>query len=76
MTVSIDEDNESIQKVENKVQRWIENTGFELDKNRSVMFNMPYLYENGRDIIYKDIEKGLGYKQMQRYYPIKLRDNM
>ena len=27
---------------------------------------MPYLYEDGRDIVYKEIEKGLGYKQMQR----------
>jgi len=73
MTVSIDEDNESIQKVENKIHRWIDNTNFELDKSRSVMFNMPYLYEDGRDSAFKDIEKGLGYKQMQRYYPIKLK---
>ena len=40
------------------------------------MFNMPYLYEDGRDIVYKDIEKGLGYKQMQRYFPIKLKEGM
>lgn len=40
------------------------------------MFNMTYLCEDGRDIAYKDIEKGLGYKQMQRYYPIKLRDDI
>ena len=39
------------------------------------MFNMPYLYEDGRNIAYKDIEKGLGYKQMQRYFPIKLKDD-
>lgn len=76
MAVSIDEDNESIQKVEDKVCRWIENTNFELDKDRNVMFNMPYLYEDGRDIVYKDIEKGLGYKQMQRYFPIKLKDGI
>lgn len=73
MAVSIDEDNESIHKVEDKVRQWIESTNFELDKGRSVMFNMPYLYEAGRDIAYKDIEKGLGYKQMQRYFPIKLK---
>ncbi|WP_067839242.1 MerR family transcriptional regulator [Amphibacillus sediminis] len=76
MAVSIDEDNESIQKVEDKVRRWIENTNFELDHGRDVMFNMPYLYEDGKDIAYKDIEKGLGYKQMQRYFPIKLKDNI
>ncbi len=75
MAVSIDEDNESIQKVEDKVSQWIEGTNFELDKSSSVMFNMPYLYEDGRDIAYKDIEKGLGYKQMQRYFPIKLKDD-
>lgn len=75
MAVSIDEDNESIQKVEDKVSRWIEGTNFELDNSRNVMFNMPYLYEDGRDIAYRDIEKGLGYKQMQRYFPIKLKDD-
>jgi len=73
MAVSIDEDNESIRKVEDKVLRWIESTNFELDKSRNVMFNMPYLYEAGRDIAYQDIDKGLGYKQMQRYFPIKLK---
>jgi DNA-binding transcriptional MerR regulator len=74
MAVSIDEDNESIQKVEEKFYRWLEGTNFELDKERHVMFNMPYLYEDGRDSDYRDIEKGLGYKQMQRYFPIKLKD--
>lgn len=76
MAVSIDEDNESLNKVEDKVRRWIESTNFELDKDRSVMFNMPYLYEDGRDIAYRDIEKGLGYKQMQRYFPIKLKEGI
>lgn len=76
MAVSIDEDNESIKKVEEKVSLWIENTNFELDKSRDVMFNMPYLYEDGRDPIYREIEKGLGYKQMQRYFPIVLKDGV
>lgn len=74
MAVSIDEDNESIQKVEEKVHMWIEGTNFEIDRSRRVMFNMPYLYEEGRDPSYKEIEKGLGYKQMQRYFPIKLKE--
>ncbi|WZL81892.1 MerR family transcriptional regulator [Vallitaleaceae bacterium 9-2] len=74
MAVSIDEDNESINKVEKKVRQWIENTNFVLDTQRDVMFNMPYLYEEGRDPEYQDIEKGLGYKQMQRYFPIKLKN--
>ncbi|QUI24006.1 MerR family transcriptional regulator [Vallitalea pronyensis] len=76
MAVSIDEDNESIHKVEHKVGQWIENTNFEFDKNRNIMFNMPYIYEDGRDAAYQDIEKGLGYKQMQRYFPIKLKDGI
>ena len=33
------------------------------------------VYEDGRDTAYRDIEKGLGYKQMQRYFPIKLKDD-
>ncbi|HWR18999.1 MAG TPA: MerR family transcriptional regulator [Clostridia bacterium] len=74
MAVSIDEDNESIHKVEDKVRKWVDSTNFEFDKRRNVMFNMPYLYEEGRDIAYMDIEMGLGYKQMQRYFPIKLKD--
>ncbi len=76
MAVSIDEDHESIKKVEEKVGLWIENTNFERDRNRDIMFNMPYLYEEGRDPLYKEIEKGLGYKQMQRYFPIKLKDGI
>lgn len=76
MAVSIDEDHESIKKVEEKVGVWIDNTNFELDKNRDIMFNMPYLYEEGRDPLYEEIEKGLGYKQMQRYFPIKLKDGI
>ncbi|GKT34203.1 MerR family transcriptional regulator, partial [Aduncisulcus paluster] len=73
MAVSIDEDNESLSRVEDKVRQWVDNTNFQMDDNRNVMFNMPYLYEEGKDTIYQDIEKGLGYKQMQRYFPIKLK---
>lgn len=76
MTVSIDEDNESIQKVGDKVNQWIENTHFQMDKTRDVMFNMPYLYEEGRDPSLMAIEKGLGYKQMQRYFPLKLKESI
>lgn len=73
MAVSIDEDDESIQKVQDKICQWIEGTNFELDKNRSFMFNMPYLDEE--NVYQQDIEKGLGYRQMQRYVPIKLKGN-
>ena len=72
MAVSIDEDNESIKRVEEKVKRWIQNTNFDLDTTRDTLVNMPYIYEPGRDIDFLDIERGLGYKQMQRYFPVKL----
>lgn len=74
MAVSIDEDNESIQKVQDKIHRWLENTNFVVDKSRYFMFNMPYLDEE--NAYNSDIEKGLGYKQMQRYVPIKLKEGI
>ena len=74
MAVSIDEDDESNQKVQDKIYRWIEHTNFELDNSRCFMFNMPYLDEE--DIYNSDIVKGLGYKQMQRYVPIKLKEEI
>ncbi|MHC5216660.1 MerR family transcriptional regulator [Enterococcus sp. LJL128] len=73
MAVSIDEDNESIEKVQNKIYKWLENTNFVLDESRDFMFNMPYLDEENQ--YNNDIEKGLGYKQMQRYVPIKLKED-
>ena len=73
MAVSIDEDDESIRKVDGKICRWLDHTNFEVDASRDFMCNMPYLDET--DIINKDIEKGLGYKQLQRYVPIKLKDD-
>lgn len=72
MAVSIDEDDESILKVQDKIRRWIEGTNFELDKTRRIMSNMPYLDE--MNSANRDIERGLGYKQLQRYVPIRLRD--
>lgn len=72
MAVSIDEDNESILKVQDKICRWMENTSFELEDNRKFMFNMPYLDEENSH--QQDIERGLGYRQMQRYLPIKLKE--
>lgn len=73
MAVSIDEDDESILKVQDKICRWIESTNFELDKSRDFMCNMPYTEEG--DAANKEIEKGLGYKQLQRYIPIRLKDD-
>jgi DNA-binding transcriptional MerR regulator len=67
--VSIDGDDESIGKVENKIIKWLEGTKFIYDKDRDIMGNMPYLNEDDDD----DIKAGLGYYQLQRYVPIKLR---
>jgi len=74
IAVSIDEDDESIRKVHDKISRWLESTNFEHDQSRGFMCNMPYLDE--ADALNKDIEKGLGYKQLQRYVPIKLREGI
>lgn len=74
MAISIDDDDESIQKVQEKIYQWIKNTNFEVDESRHFMFNMPYLDEE--NIYNKDIEKGLGYRQQQRYVPIKLKEGI
>lgn len=74
MAVSIDDDDESIQKVQDKMMKWLESTNFEIDESRNFMFNMPYLDEE--DEYQKDIERGLGYRQQQRYLPIKLRESL
>lgn len=74
MAVSIDEDDESIQKVHDKIAKWVDTTNFEIDESRDFMFNMPFLDEENH--YNNDIERGLGYKQMQRYVPIKLKDGV
>ena len=63
--VCIDGDDDSIVKVENKILKWLEGTNFILDRERDIMGNMTY---NDREI-----KTGLGYEQLQRYVPIKLR---
>lgn len=67
LAVSVDGDDESIQKVENKILQWIENTNFKYDESRGVMGHMTYCDD--------EIKKGLGYEQLQRYVPIKLKDD-
>ena len=64
LSVSIDGDHESINKVEDKIVKWLEGTNFEYDENRSVMGSMGFLYD--------EIKQGLGYNQLHRYVPIKL----
>jgi len=76
MAMSINEDRESIHKVEGKILRWLETTNFEYDNSRSVMGNLPYFSENPNNNKneYDDILKGLGYLQLQRYIPIKIKE--
>jgi DNA-binding transcriptional MerR regulator len=68
MAVCIDNDDESLHKVEDKILKWISNTSFEHDKSRGVMGNMTYCDD--------EIKKGLGYEQLQRYVPIRLKEDM
>lgn len=64
--VCIDGDDDSIMKVESKILKWLKKTNFMLDKERDIMGNMTY--NDG------EIKKGLGYEQLQRYVPIKLKE--
>jgi len=66
MSVSIDGDDESIHKVEDKILKWIDTTNFEYDESRGVMGHMAYSDD--------DIKAGLDYEQLQRYVPIKLKN--
>ncbi len=64
--VCIDGDDDSIMKVESKILNWLKKTNFMLDEERDIMGNMTYNDD--------EIKKGLGYEQLQRYVPIKLKE--
>lgn len=66
LAVSIDGDGESSSKVQQKIEKWIEKTNFEIDSSRSVAGHMIYVDD--------EIQKGLGYHQMNVYAPIKLKE--
>jgi len=71
MAMSINDDHESIGKVELKIcERLEKNTNFEYDESRGVLGTMPYLNESEDD----EIKKGLGYHQLLRLVPIKLKE--
>jgi len=63
--VCIDGDDESMGKVHDKINKWIQGTNFEHDAERDWMGHMTYVHD--------DIKQGLGYEQLQRYVPIKLK---
>ncbi|MCL2704235.1 MAG: MerR family transcriptional regulator [Defluviitaleaceae bacterium] len=70
LAMSINDDDESIHKVEDKICKWLKTTNFEYDESRGIMGQMPYLNESEDD----EIKKGLGYFQLARYVPIRLKD--
>ena len=72
MAVSINDDHESIGKVELKICERLENsTNFVFDDSRGVLGSMPFLNESDDD----EIKMGLGYFQLYRFVPIKLKDS-
>lgn len=66
---SVDEDMESQNIVNQKIIKWLENTGFELDQRHSNRTFMGHMI-NPSD----EIKQGLGYHQYEIFVPIKLRE--
>lgn len=66
---SVDEDMESENIVNKKIIKWLENTGFELDKRHSNRTNMGHMINPS-----SEIKQGLGYHQYEIFVPIKLRE--
>jgi len=70
VSVSVDNDGESHDKVRNKTSKWLKTTNFIMDNDREMLGHMIYTHE-----YYPDIMKGLGYEQMLLYAPIKLKED-
>ena len=66
--VSIDGDDESGDKVLQKIERWIEKTNFVIDSSRTTSVHMIYADD--------EIGKGLGYHQLNFYAQIKLKNDI
>lgn len=66
--VSMDGDDESGNKVLQKIEKWIEKTNFVIDDSRTTSVHMIYADD--------EIRKGLGYHQLNFYAPIKLKNNL
>jgi len=65
VSVSIDGDGESHNRVRSKTEKWLENTNFIIDDSRELMGHMIYVDD--------EIKEGLGYHQMNLYAPVKLK---
>jgi len=68
VSVSMDGDGESHDKVRAKTAKWLESTNFIIDDSRELMGHMIYVDD--------EIKKGLGYEQMALYAPVKLKDGV
>jgi len=70
VSVSVDGDGESHDKVRSKTAKWLETTNFVMDDDREMMGHMIYTHDSNPDIL-----KGLGYEQLMLYAPIKLKED-
>ena len=68
VAVSIDGDDESGNKVLQKIEKWIEKTNFVIDDSRTTSVHMIYADD--------EIRKGLGYHQLNFYAPIRLKNDI
>ena len=66
--VSIDGDDESGNKVLQKIEKWLGKTNFVMDDSRATAVHMIYADD--------EIRQGLGYHQLNFYAPIKLKNNL
>jgi len=65
LAMSVDGDGDSRHRVISKMNKWLELTNFERDNSRREASHMIYVGE--------EINKGLGYDQLNLYLPIKLK---
>jgi len=73
VSVSLDGDGESHDKVRNKTAKWLESTNFVIDNEREMLGHMIYANGDGTN---SDLLKGLGYEQLVLYAPIKLKEDI
>lgn len=66
---SVDEDMESQNIVNQKIIKWLENTGFELDERHGNRTYMGHMVNPS-----SEIKQGLGYNQYEIFVPIKLKE--